>query len=112
MAHALYEYKEFAREGFEIHAVFDNDPGKTFSFRSDNGVTQHVISVPPDQLYIRFSLFDELTDGDDDLDMYVYYCGTDGASCTKLGESGGPTSERAIDQLFSVPVSPVWSSVI
>jgi redox-sensing transcriptional repressor len=28
MAHALYEYKEFAREGFEIHAVFDNDPGK------------------------------------------------------------------------------------
>ncbi len=72
----------------------DNDPGKTFSFRSDNGVTQHVISVPPDQLYIRFSLFDDLTDGDDDLDMYVYYCGADGTSCSKIGESGEPTSEE------------------
>ncbi len=72
----------------------DNDPGKTFSFRSENGVTQHVISVPPDQLYIRFSLFDELTDGDDDLDMYVYYCGSDGTSCTKIGESGEATAEE------------------
>jgi hypothetical protein len=60
-------------------------------------VTQHVISVPANQLYLRFALFDALTDGDDDLDMYVYYCGTDGSSCTKLGESGGPTSEERFD---------------
>jgi hypothetical protein len=42
-------------------------------------------------------LFDALTDGDDDLDMYVYYCGTDGSSCIKLGESGGPTSQERFD---------------
>ena len=72
----------------------DNDPTKTFSFRDTNGVTQHAISVPADQLYIRFSLFDALTDGDDDLDMYVYYCGTDGLSCSQIGQSGGPTSEE------------------
>ena len=75
----------------------DNDPTKTFSFRTDNGVTSHVISVPADQLYARFSLFDALTDGEDDLDMYVYYCGADGASCNKIGESGEPTSEERFD---------------
>jgi len=77
-----------------IDGFVDNDPTKTFTFRTNNGVTQHAISVPPDQLYLRFSLFDALTDGDDDLDMYVYYCGADGSSCTKIGESGEPTSEE------------------
>lgn len=28
LAHALFAYKEFAREGFEILAIFDNDTGK------------------------------------------------------------------------------------
>ena len=80
-----------------LDGFVDNDPTKTFSFRSDNGVTQHVISVPANQLYARFALFDALTDGDDDLDMYVYYCGTTGVSCTKLGESGEPTSQERFD---------------
>ena len=80
-----------------LDGFVDNDPDKTFSFRSGNGVTQHVYSVPANQLYARFALFDRFTDGDDDLDMYVYYCGIDGASCTKLGESGGPTSEEQFD---------------
>ncbi len=77
-----------------LDGFVDNDPTKTFSFRTTNGVTQHIISVPADQLYLRFSLFDALTDGDDDLDMYVYYCGADGSSCSKIGESGEPTSEE------------------
>jgi len=77
-----------------VDGFVDNDPTKTFSFRTTNGVTSHVISVPADQLYARFSLFDALTDGDDDLDMYVYYCGADGLSCVKLGESGEPTSQE------------------
>ncbi len=77
-----------------VNGTVDNDPTQTFSFRTDNGVTQHSIDVPADQLYIRFALFDALTDGDDDLDMYVYYCGTDGASCRQIGESGSPTSEE------------------
>ena len=80
-----------------IDGFVDNDPDKTFSFRSGNGVTQHVISIPANQLYARFALFDRFTDGDDDLDMYVYYCGTDGASCSKIGESGEPTSEERFD---------------
>jgi hypothetical protein len=27
-----------------------------------------------DDLYLRIALFDELTDGDDDLDIYLFYC--------------------------------------
>lgn len=77
-----------------VDGFVDNDPTKTFSVRSGAGVTQHLISVPADQLYARFSLFDALTDGDDDLDMYVYFCGTDTTLCSKIGESGGPTSEE------------------
>lgn len=80
-----------------LDGFVDNDPTKTFSFRTTNGVTSHTISVPADQLYLRFSLFDALTDGDDDLDMYVYYCGADGTSCSKIGESGEPTSEEQFD---------------
>ena len=80
-----------------LNGFVDNDPQKTFSFRTTGGVTQHVVSVPANQLYLRFALFDALTDGDDDLDMYVYYCGSDGSSCTKLGESGEPTSQERFD---------------
>ncbi|MGB5489766.1 MAG: S8 family serine peptidase [Woeseiaceae bacterium] len=79
----------------EIRVGFvDNDPTKTFSIRVGSGVTQHIFDVAPDQLYVRFALFDAFTDGDDDLDMYVYYCGSDTTRCQKIGESGELTSEE------------------
>jgi hypothetical protein len=80
-----------------VNGFVDNDPTKTFTFRSTNGVTRHIISVPAGQLFARFALFDALTDGDDDLDLYVYYCGLDGSSCTRIGESGEPTSDERFD---------------
>ncbi len=80
----------------------DNDPTKTFTFRNGNGVTQVAISVPPNQLFLRFALFDALTDGDDDLDLYVYYCGLDNTGCVQIGTSGGPTSQERFD-LFRPP---------
>ncbi len=81
----------------------DNDPTKTFSRRIGNGVTEHAILVPADQLFLRFSLFDALTDGDDDLDMYVYYCGLDGSICTRIGESGEPTSQEQFNLYRPAP---------
>jgi hypothetical protein len=80
----------------------DNDPTKTFTFRNGNGVTQVAISVPANQLFLRFALFDALTDGDDDLDLYVYYCGLDNTGCVQIGTSGGPTSQERFD-LFRPP---------
>jgi len=81
----------------------DNDPTKTFTRRTDNGVTEHVLTVPPNQLFLRFSLFDALTDGDDDLDLYIYYCGEDGSTCNRIGESGEPTSEEQFNLLHPAP---------
>lgn len=88
----------------------DNDPTKTFTRRSNNGVTEHAIEVPADQLFLRFSLFDALTDGDDDLDMYVYYCGIDGSFCNKIGESGETTSEEEFN-LFN-PAAGIYGVYI
>jgi len=82
-----------------IKGHVDNDPSKTFSFRTGNGVTAHLIDVPANQAYLRFALFDFLTDGNDDLDMYVYYC-ADNVNCIKLGESGEPTSQEEFNVLL------------
>jgi subtilisin family serine protease len=79
-----------------INGFVDNDPTKTFTFRAINGVTSHLIDIPANQLYLRFSLFDALTDGDDDLDMYIYYC-ADNVNCVQVGESGEPTSQERFD---------------
>ena len=76
------------------------DPDKIFTFGTSTGVTTHLIDVPADQLFIRFALFDALTDGNsDDLDLYVYYC-PDGVNCSKIGQSGGATSEEQVDVLL------------
>ena len=82
-----------------LNGFVDNDPTKTFSFRPDNGVTMHLIDVPVDEVYLRFSLFDTLTDGNDDLDMYVYYC-PDNINCTKLGDSGEASSQEEFNVLL------------
>jgi hypothetical protein len=74
--------------------MVDSDPTKTFTRRTGDGVTEHIIAVSANQLFLRFSLFDALTDGNDDLDMYVYYCGLNGLACTQIGTSGEPTSEE------------------
>ncbi len=80
-----------------INGFVDNDPTKTFSFRNTAGVTLHLIDVPADQLYLRFATFDALTDGDDDLDLYIYYC-PDNVNCNRIGVSGGPTSQEEFNQ--------------
>jgi subtilisin family serine protease len=71
------------------------DPDKTFDRRDvGNGAFVHSFLVPADQLYLRFALFDELTDGNDDLDMYVYFCPEGSSFCSRIGESGNETSRE------------------
>ena len=94
------------REPLVINGFVDNDPTKTFTLRSGNGVTAHLVQVPAEQLYLRFSLFDALTDGDDDLDLYLYYqpgvCNPLDFRGTRITESGGPTSEEQVN-MFRPP---------
>jgi hypothetical protein len=87
----------------------DDDPTKTFSFRTTNGVTAHLIDVPADEAYLRFALFDTLTDGNDDLDLYVYYC-ADNINCVKIGESGEPTSNEEVN--FLLPAGGRYAALV
>jgi hypothetical protein len=73
----------------------DDDPTNTFSFRFDNGVSRHALVVPANQLFLRVALFDELTDGQDDLDLFLFYCPND--QCSQIAKSDGVTSDEQID---------------
>jgi subtilisin family serine protease len=90
----------------DLYDVFiPEDTSKTFTRRNVNGVHEFVFDVPDNQLFLRFALFDALTDGDDDLDMFVYYCPPELdctllSSYTKIGESGGATSREEVDVLL------------
>ncbi len=55
------------------------------------GVTFHTIEVPEDSAYARFSLFDDATDGSDDLDLYVF-----GPDDGFIGGSGSGTSAEEV----------------
>ncbi len=75
----------------------EEDPDRTFEPVVGTGVDAHVITVPEGEAFLRFALFDELTDGNDDLDMYLYYCPVDLTNCFDAGVSGGETSREQID---------------
>jgi hypothetical protein len=59
------------------------------------GVTRHFVNVPSGTALARFSLFDEYTDGNDDLDLYVF----SGAGAF-VGGSGSATSAEQVDLLL------------
>jgi hypothetical protein len=95
----------------EENGFVDDDPNKTFTLRSGDGVTLVTYDVPADQAFLRFATFDEDTDGNDDLDMFVYYCPPPRDLCqlgnnvfidnfSKIGQSGGETSREQVDVLF------------
>ena len=62
------------------------------------GVTFEFVVVPAGTALTRFSLFDDYTDGDDDLDLYVFY-----QTGAFIGGSGSGTSEEEVNVLFPAP---------
>ncbi|MCK5015094.1 MAG: S8 family serine peptidase, partial [Candidatus Omnitrophica bacterium] len=68
-----------------------DDPGDSFS-PFGPGTTLHFVTIPADSLHARFSLFDDYTDGVDDLDLYVFY-----PSGVYAGDSGSGTSAEQVD---------------
>jgi hypothetical protein len=60
------------------------------------GVNFHLVAVPAGSAYTRISLFDDYTDGSDDLDLYVWtYPGF-----SFVGSSGSGTSAEQVDIAF------------
>lgn len=56
------------------------------------GITWHAFEVPAGSTFARFSLFDEYTSGQDDLDLYVW-----GPAGTQVGGSGSGTSAEEVN---------------
>ncbi len=73
----------------------DDDVTNNFTFREGSGVTVHALTVPANQLLLRVALFDEFTDGQDDLDLFLFYC--ENEQCSQLAKSDGVTSDEEID---------------
>jgi hypothetical protein len=72
-----------------------DDPTDDINTALDTGVgiTIHAVSVPAGTTYARFSLFDDFTDGNDDLDLYVFRNG----GSTFVGQSGSGTSAEEVN---------------
>jgi hypothetical protein len=88
--------------GLRARAHVDDDATNRFAFRTDSGVNAHFFTLLPGELFMRVALFDELTDGNDDLDLYLFHCPTP-TTCTQVGQSGSFTSAEEIDLVFPEP---------
>jgi hypothetical protein len=62
---------------------------------TNQGVTTHDIVVPAGTSALRVSMFDEETDGADDIDLYLYRVNAD-SSLTLVALSGGGTSAEQV----------------
>ena len=80
-----------------------DDPANNINvaLASGVGITTHTVNVPAGTPLARFSLFDEFTDGADDLDLYVFGpVPADPADPVPFaGGSGTATSEEQVDLL-------------
>lgn len=83
-----------------------DDPANDINVALDTGegITIHAVPVPAGTLYARFSLFDDYTDGNDDLDLYVF--GPTGF----VGGSGSGTSAEQVD--VPSPVAGIYLVVV
>jgi subtilisin family serine protease len=82
----------------ETRTVAD-DPTNNFDTSapdSNQGIQVHSFTLPAGTTHARFQLFDEFTDGQDDLDLYLYRVGTAG-DLTLVGSSAGGTAAERID---------------
>ncbi len=91
-----------------VPCFVEEDTTNDFSFRFDDGVRAHLIDIPADQLYARFSLFDEFTDGSDDLDLYLFYCPNN--VCTQIAQSGSFTSDEEIN--LTLPAAGAYAALV
>ena len=75
-------------------AEVEDDPGNSFQFLGPGTTIAFLDEVPAGAAYARWSLFNEYTSGNDDLDLYLYYCPD--FLCTLVDSSGNPESNEEV----------------
>lgn len=86
-----------------------DDPGDSFA-PGGPGTTFFDVVVPAGTTYARFSTFNAFTDGNDDLDVYVFRGCTSPTTCaTFVGQSAGGTADEEVN-VVNPPVDTyrVW----
>ncbi|MCJ7659109.1 MAG: S8 family serine peptidase [Anaerolineales bacterium] len=79
----------------DINSALDTCDWSSFPYKC-TGITWHEFTIPAGAVYARFSLFDNYTDGADDLDLYVWGPGF-------FGSSGSGTSA---EEVYAVNPAP------
>jgi len=81
-----------------------DDPTNDFNtaLNTGVGVTFHPVTIPADIRYARFSLFDDYTDGNDDLDLYIFGPDTE-TPLPYVGGSGSGTSAEEVNIVAPAP---------
>ncbi|HEU0337196.1 MAG TPA: S8 family peptidase [Gaiellaceae bacterium] len=82
----------------ESRTVLDDPTDSTCSLSSPNA-QKHDIVVPAGTTYARFSLFDDFTDGNDDIDLCVF------RGTTQVGGSGSGTSAEEVNLVNPTPAT-------
>ena len=88
-----------------------DDPTNNFDTANpdgNQGFKMHEFTVPAGATYARWSLFDENTDGEDDLDLYVYR--VVGATKTLVAASGTGTSAEEANVV--APVAGTYQAYV
>lgn len=81
-------------------ATVEDDPANNINtaLSTGVGVNFHAVQVITGTQYARFSLFDDYTDGDDDLDLYVF-----DPNGNFVGSSTTPTAEEEVNLVAPSP---------
>ncbi len=84
-----------------------DDPDNSFAFSFSDPATFATIidDVQPGTAFRRFALYNEYTTGNDDIDLYLYYC--PGGSCTQIASSTNAGSDEEVSVLLPIPFDPV-----
>ncbi|MEL6339416.1 MAG: S8 family serine peptidase [Myxococcota bacterium] len=93
-----------------IEATVPDDPTNTYAFPFGPGTSTFFFDYPAGTAFARFQLRDEFTDGEDDLDLYVFQCDPAG-SCFELGSSATATSNEQVDVPFPISVEEGFYAV-
>jgi len=75
-----------------------DDPNDSFVFLGDGVAIAFLEELPEGSAFARFSTFDEYTAGNDDIDLYLYYCPN--FLCTLVDSSANASSNEEVNVLL------------
>lgn len=79
-------------------STVEDDPNNGFVFLGPGTTIAFFAEVPDGTAFARWSLFNEYTTGNDDIDLYLYYCPN--LLCSQVDSSGNPDSNEEVNALL------------